>query len=135
MERLLVGASSKTPLVHLDADKGLIELKGRSTPEDIDKVYLPVLTWIDAYLKNPNSVTTVNFHFEYFNSSTTKALMRVINKLVVAHKQEITQLIINWLYFDEDMLEYGEDFQDLAGIEFNFIESDYSNIDYEIKNY
>lgn len=135
MERILVEASSKTPLIHLDANKGLIELKGRSTPEDIDKVYLPVITWIDAYLKNPNPVTTVNFHFEYFNSSTTKALMRVINKLVVAHKQEITSLIINWMYFDEDMLEYGEDFQDLAGIEFDFIESDYSNIDYETKNY
>ncbi len=33
------------------------------------------------------------------------------------------------------MLEYGEDFQDLAGIEFNFLESDYSDIDFEISNY
>ncbi len=135
MDRLLVGGSSKTPLIHLDAEKGLIELKGRSTPEDIDKLYLPVISWIDAYLKNPKDITTVNFHFEYFNSSTTKALMRLINKLVVVHKLGITFLIINWLYYDEDMLEYGEDFQDLAGIEFNFLESDYSNIDFEISNY
>ncbi|MFN8255469.1 MAG: DUF1987 domain-containing protein [Bacteroidales bacterium] len=135
MERLLVGASSKTPLIHLDAGRGIIELKGRSTPEDIDKVYLPVLAWIDNYLKNPNQITTVNFHFEYFNSSTTKVLMKLINRLVVSHKQGITSLIVNWLYFDEDMLEYGEDFQDLTGIEFNFIESDYSNIDFELANY
>ena len=135
MERLLVGATNKTPLIHLDADKGLIELKGRSTPEDIDKLYLPVIAWIDAYLKNPNPITTVNFHFEYFNSSTTKALMRLINRLVVVHKQGGTLLVINWLYYDEDMLEYGEDFQDLAGIEFNFLESDYSNIDFDISHY
>jgi hypothetical protein len=135
MERLLVAASSKTPLVHLDASKGLIELKGRSTPEDIDKVYLPVIAWLENYLKNPKPVTTVNFHFEYFNSSTTKALMRVINKLVVVHKQGGTSLNINWMYYDEDMLEYGEDFEDLAGIKFDFIESDYSNIDFEIENY
>ena len=135
MERLLVEASSKTPLIHLDHEKGLIEVKGRSTPEDIEKLYLPVFSWIDFYLKNPQQVTTVNFHFEYFNSSTTKALMRMINKLVVVHKQGGTSLIINWLFFDEDMLEYGEDFQDLSGIEFNFIESDYSNIDFEINNY
>jgi len=135
MERILVGATSKTPLIHLDASKGLIELKGRSTPEDIDKLYMPVISWIDGYLKNPCEITTVNFHFEYFNSSTTKALMRLINKLVVVHKQGGTLLSINWLYFDEDMLEYGEDFQDLAGIEFNFIESDYSNINFEIEKY
>jgi hypothetical protein len=135
MERYLVEASQKTPLVHMDSEKGMIELKGRSTPEDIDKVYLPIMGWIDGYLKEPKSKTVINFHFEYFNSSTTKALMRLINKLVVIHKQGKTKLEINWLYFDEDMLEYGEDFEELTGIKFNFIESDYTDIDFDIKNY
>ncbi|MDF1546829.1 MAG: DUF1987 domain-containing protein [Bacteroidales bacterium] len=135
MERLLVEATAKTPLIYMNAEKGLIEIKGRSTPEDIDKVYLPVLSWIDAYLNDPRPLTTVNFHFEYFNSSTTKALMRLINKLLVLHKSGNTSLEINWLYFDEDLLEYGEDFEELTGLSFNFIESDYSNIDFNIKNY
>jgi hypothetical protein len=135
MERYLVEATPKTPLVHMDADKGLIELKGRSTPEDIDKVYMPVMSWMDNYLKDPKPSTIVNFHFEYFNSSTTKALMRLINKLVIFHKQGKTKLEIYWLYFDEDMLEYGEDFEELTGIKFNFIESEYSNIDFNIANY
>jgi len=135
MERYLVEASSKTPLIHLDSGKGLIELKGRSTPEDIDKIYLPVMGWLDSYIKGPKQKTIVNFHFEYFNSSTTKALMRLINKLVVIHKQGKTVLEINWLYYDEDMLEYGEDFEELTGIKFNFIESDYTDIDFNIENY
>lgn len=135
MERYLVEATPKTPLVHMDAEKGIIELKGRSTPEDIDKVYLPIISWIDSYLKAPKPITIVNFHFEYFNSSTTKALMRLINKLVVVHKQGKTKMEINWLFFDEDMLEYGEDFEELTGIKFNFIESEYSNIDFNIENY
>jgi hypothetical protein len=135
MERLLTEATPKSPLIHMDADKGLIELKGRSTPEDIDKIYLPVFSWVDDYLSSPKPKTTVNFHFEYFNSSTTKVLMRLINKLLFIHKSEATELEINWLYFDEDMLEYGEDFQELTGMEFNFIESDYTNIDFNIENY
>lgn len=135
MERLLVEASPKTPLIHMDGDKGLIELKGRSTPEDIDKIYLPVFSWIEKYLSQPKTKTIVNFHFEYFNSSTTKVLMRLINKLLVFHKTNVTELEVNWLYYDEDMLEYGEDFEELTGIKFNFIESDYTNIDFDIKNY
>lgn len=135
MERILVEASPKTPFIHLDPKKGLIELKGRSTPEDIDKIYLPVFNWVDNYLAEPQEQTVANFHFEYFNSSTTKVLMRLINKLLVIHKSGATKLEINWLYFDEDMLEYGEDFEDLTGIKFNFIESDYSNIDFDISNY
>lgn len=135
MERLLVEASPKTPLIHMDAEKGVIELKGRSTPEDIDKIYLPVFSWIEKYLSNPKPKTIVNFHFEYFNSSTTKVLMRLINKLLLSHKSNATELVINWLYFDEDMLEYGEDFEELTGMEFKFIESDYTNIDFNLENY
>ena len=135
MERLLLEATAKSPLVHMDEEKGLIEIKGRSTPEDIDKVYLPVFKWIEEYLNNPKEKTVVNFHFEYFNSSTTKVLMRLINKLLILHKTGSTTLEVNWLYYDEDMLEYGEDFEDLTGISFNFKESDYTNIDFDIDNY
>ena len=135
MERLLIEATPKTPLIHMDAEKGLIELKGRSTPEDIDKIYLPVFSWVDTYLSNPKPETIVNFHFEYFNSSTTKVLMRLINKLLIVHKSEATKLKINWLYYDEDMLEYGEDFEELTGMKFSFVESDYTNIDFDLDNY
>jgi len=135
MDRLLFGATQKSPLVHMDADKGLIEIKGRSTPEDTDKVFGPIIRWVERYVEEPQKKTVVNFHFEYFNSSTTKALMRFVNKLVRLEKNEVTDLEINWLHFDEDMLEYGQDFEELSGLSFNFIESDYSNINFDIKTY
>ncbi len=135
MERLLIGATQKSPLVHMDADKGLIEIKGRSTPEDTDKVFGPIVQWIERYVENAKDKTIVNFHFEYFNSSTTKALMRLINRLQTIQKIESLELEINWLHFDEDMLEYGQDFEELSGLPFNFIESDYSNINFNIKSY
>ena len=135
MERLLIGATQKSPLVHMDAEKGLIEIKGRSTPEDTDMVFRPIIKWIDEYVKTPKEKTIVNFHFEYFNSSTTKALMRFVNKLVLLDKEEAFELEVNWLYFDEDMLEYGQDFEELSGLSFNFVERDYSNINFDIKSY
>ena len=135
MERLLVGATQKSPLIHMDADKGLIEIMGRSTPEDTDKVFRPIISWVDKYVKQAQKKTVVNFHFEYFNSSTTKALMRFVNKLVVLDKDESLELEINWLHFDEDMLEYGQDFEELSSLSFNFIERDYSNINFDVKSY
>ena len=135
MERLLIGATQKSPLVHMDAEKGLVEIKGRSTPEDTDMVFRPIIKWIDEYVKTPKEKTIVNFHFEYFNSSTTKALMRFVNKLVLLDKEEAFELEINWLYFDEDMLEYGQDFEELSGLSFNFVERDYSDINFDIKSY
>jgi len=135
MERLLIGATQKSPLVHMDAEKGLIEIKGRSTPEDTDMVFRPIIKWIDEYVKTPKEKTIVNFHFEYFNSSTTKALMRFVNKLVLLDKEEAFELEVNWLYFDEDMLEYGQDFEELSGLSFNFVERDYSDINFDIKSY
>ncbi len=135
MERILIGATQKSPLVHMDANKGLIEISGRSTPEDTDKVFGPIVHWIEQYVKRPQEKTVVNFHFEYFNSSTTKALMRLINKLQTIKKSKSIELEINWLYFDEDMLEYGQDFEELSGLPFNFVESDYSNINFDIESY
>ncbi|OQX98415.1 MAG: hypothetical protein B6I20_11100 [Bacteroidetes bacterium 4572_117] len=135
MERLLIGASQKIPLVHMDADKGVIELKGRSTPEDTDKLFGPIIKWVEAYVNEAKPLTIVNFHFEYFNSSSTKALMRLINKMVALEKKDSYEIEINWLYFDEDMLEYGQDFEELSGLTFNFIESDYSNINFDLESY
>ena len=135
MERLLVAATQKSPLIHMDANKGLIEIKGRATPEDTEMVFRPVFDWLNEYLKSPKEKTIVNLHFEYFNSSSTKALMRLINQLVALAKNGNSSLEINWLYFDEDMLEYGQDFEELSGLPFNFIESDYSNINFDIDTY
>ena len=133
MEKIVISATQKTPIIHLD--NGIIEIKGRSTPEDIDKVYLPVFSWFDKYLESPEKQTIINFHFEYFNSSTTKVLMRLINKVVSLSKSDEYELIINWIYFDEDILEHGQDFEELSGISFNFIEEDYSSIDFNVENY
>ena len=133
MEKIVISASQKTPIIHLD--NGIIEIKGRSTPEDIDKVYIPVFEWIDKYLKAPDKKTIVNLHFEYFNSSTTKVLMRLINKLTFLCNSDEYELIVNWLYFDEDILEHGQDFEELSGVNFTFIEEDYSNIDFNVENY
>ena len=135
LTNIITKGTLKVPAINFDSEKGIMMISGRSTPENCDTLYKPLLNWIKAYLKKPQAHTKVTFDYEYFNSSTTKALMRIINRLVILNKSEDFELIINWLYFDEDILEHGEDFEELSGLKFNFIEEDYSNIDFNPENY
>ncbi|MCQ2973731.1 MAG: DUF1987 domain-containing protein [Bacteroidales bacterium] len=117
----------KTPKVHFDPEQGLIELSGRSIPENTDSLYRPLIEWVEEYINNPQPVTTVNIKFEYFNSSSAKYLIRLLEYI---HRIEATEnkLIFNWYYEDEELLEYGQDFQEVLEMKFNFIKSaDYKN--------
>ncbi len=121
MDRIVINATHKTPLVELDARRGFIAIKGRSTPEDPDKTYKEVIQWIEEYLLNPRKNTTIDFYFEYLNSSSTKVLVYLMNKFLIASKAKVTNILVNWTYSDDDMFEFGKDLADITEIQFNFI--------------
>jgi hypothetical protein len=121
MEGIFKESTLKTPEINFDPDKGLLELTGRSTPENIDTVYMPLINWLKEYIKKPQDNTTFNFKFEYFNSSTAKAVVQMLQVLKDLYESEKT-VEINWYYYDEDLLEYGVDFQEVLGMNFNCIQ-------------
>lgn len=134
MEKLLLEGTDNTPQVTLDNEKHIIHFKGDSRPEDVRKFYLPILEWLGEYekhlyfLKDQSAGInlTANFEFEYFNSSSAKYLMDIIVKLGELASIDKIKFTLNWYYdaMDEDMLDSGEEFQDMLGIKFNFIKID-----------
>ncbi len=102
----------KTPEIILDADFGVIELIGKSLPENASDIYDPILNWIDEYMQNPAETTTVNFRFEYLNSRSLKFILDILRKMKVLYQKEY-KVTANWYVDpdDEDMIEIGEDFQ------------------------
>lgn len=123
MESLLIEGTAKTPTVKFDADRGLIEIKGRSIPENSIEFYKPMVDWLDSYGKNPRTQTEVNIQLEYFNTSSSKCILDVFKKLEAIHKSK-NEVIINWYYEedDEDMLEAGEDYESIIRVPFKMIE-------------
>ncbi len=131
MEKLILEETENTPMVLLDNENHEIRFKGDSRPEDVRKFYEPVLDWLGEYEKHlyflkdqtKNIAVVANFEFEYFNSSSAKYLMDIIMKLSEISKIENINFKLNWHYdaMDEDMLESGEEFQDMLGVPFNFI--------------
>ena len=111
----------KTPEIILDADFGVIELIGKSLPENASDIYDPILNWIDEYMQNPAETTTVNFRFEYLNSRSLKFILDILRKMKVLYQKEY-KVTANWYVDpdDEDMIEIGEDFQSTV-FSYNFV--------------
>lgn len=123
MDPLQLEGSPKTPHVNFDPATGLLELKGRSIPENSIDFYKPLIDWIDKYGRSPNSKTALHVQLEYFNTSSSKCILDVFKKLesIRAAGTEVTVL---WHYEadDEDMLEAGEDYAGIINVPFKMIQ-------------
>jgi hypothetical protein len=123
MESINIEATPKTPLVNFDPEKGHIELRGRSIPENSLEFYKGLLDWLDQYGNNPQAVTNVEVQLEYFNTSSSKCILDVFKALEVIHKKGKTDMTIHWYYEedDEDMLEAGGDYEAIVTVPFEKI--------------
>ena len=125
MKPIIIEGTPKTPSIKFDADKGIVEIKGRSIPENSLEFYKPLVDWLEQYSANPAPKTIVNIHLEYFNTSSSKSILDVFKKLEAIHKAK-NDVVVNWYYEedDEDMLEAGEDYESIIRIPFKMVETE-----------
>ena len=123
METIIREGTPKTPFVRFDSDKGLVEIKRRSIPENSVEFYKPLIDWLEKYSSTPSKETSVNIQLEYFNTSSSKCILDIFKKLELIHKKG-NPVEVNWYYEedDEDMFEAGEDYQSIINIPFKMIE-------------
>jgi len=123
MEAISIESTNKTPSVQFYEDKGIIEIKGRSIPENSIEFYKPLVEWLEGYGRSPQKKTIVNVQLEYFNTSSSKCILDVFKKLEAIHDGE-NEIMVNWYYEedDEDMLEAGEDYESIIKVPFRMIE-------------
>ena len=57
MEALNIEKTSHHPQVGFDADSGILELTGRSLPEQVLSLYQPILKWIEEYTSTERKET------------------------------------------------------------------------------
>lgn len=125
MDKLRLEATRMTPYIYFDPDAGLLELRGKSSPENTIEFYTQLFDRLEEYVVFGMSNLTANIFFEYFNTSSSKCLFDLFRKLSLID-QTGRKVVINWYYesWDEDMLESGEDYKDLLTVDFNLIETD-----------
>ncbi|MEO9806496.1 MAG: DUF1987 domain-containing protein [Reichenbachiella sp.] len=122
MQGYFIRSSRVTPSVYFNPKKELLDLRGKSSPENPLSFYGSLLLNMDRYAKSSTGNITVNLAFEYFNTSSSKCIFNLLRKLE-NFDQQGKRVIVNWYYEDEDddMLEAGEDFSSFFGYEFNFV--------------
>lgn len=111
MENLNIEATEYTPNIVLDADKGLIEIRGDSFPENTYDFYKPVTEWLKEYFNsNAKDKTIINMEINYFNSSSSQLFFDLFD--LFEEVSESNNLEINWLYDEKNdsAEEAGEDF-------------------------
>lgn len=98
----LVDATKKTPYVMFDTDKGHLEIKGCSLPASAVDFYNPLFIKIEEYIKSSQPVTKIDFHIEYFNTSSSKILLQILMKfeILVSIGKEVS---FNWLVDPDDV--------------------------------
>jgi hypothetical protein len=115
-------ATKSTPSVVYNSEKRIVEFAGQSYPEDSLPFYSAIIEKLEAHLSEDHGPLTVNFKLDYFNTSSSKRLLDLLQCLETHHLKH-NNIKVNWFFNDgdEDMQESGEDFQLDVKIPFNLI--------------
>jgi len=112
MENLNIEATDRSPAVQFDFGQNEMKVIGESYPEDVSTFYHPIFEALDGYLADlGNGRCRFQFELIYFNSSSAKAIMMLMEKLDEAAKSGAS-IEVFWFYDEEDdtMRELGEEF-------------------------
>lgn len=123
MNDLLVEGTPKTPRIQFVAGSGMLEISGRSIPENSIEFYQPVYSWIDEYAKQSLPKTTIKIQLEYFNTSSSKCVLDIFRKLEALQKTGKSAVTVLWMYEeeDEDMMEAGDDYKAIVNLTFEIL--------------
>ncbi len=125
MDTWKIEATKHTPEIYFEAATNVLSMKGESYPENVGQMSEPLFTWITNYLAQATSDQhlTVNIELIYFNSSSSKMLLDLFDRLEEATTAG-NNITVNWIYVaDNDSAEeFGEEFkEDLEVLTFNLV--------------
>lgn len=104
-------ATSRTPAVDFLFAEGRLRLAGESYPEDVTTLFGPLLAAVDDWLAADPPAARLEVALAYFNSSSAKAIMMLLEKLDAAAARGCAAEVV-WSFDpeDESMRELGEKF-------------------------
>jgi hypothetical protein len=117
MEKLIIQEELKNcPGITYYTDNNLLEIFGRSIPENPELIFRKLDEWINSHFEK-NPALNVDIKLEYINSGSSKYLYEILKKLAT-HANSGKKVVLKWLYEEDDeaMLELGEHYRDTAGI-------------------
>lgn len=123
MENFHIKADKFIPEIFFDADTGVFNISGESYHEYTQEFYQPVFDWLNEYLKTPGRNITLNFKMTYYNTSSSRRFLELLDILEEYERERQGLVEVNWHYKekDVDMLESGEEYQEETNLKINLI--------------
>lgn len=113
IKNIFIERTAKTPQIDFNQLAGELILFGKSIPENAAKVYEPLLAWINDYIKSPRHTTNLRLNLEYFNTSSSIWLAKMVTALSKISEDDYVLFI--HLYFDIEDFE-SMDMEELKNI-------------------
>lgn len=113
LEELFIERTQKTPEIDLSIVTGNLIFDGKSIPENAAKVYEPVMNWMTGYVSNPRPITNLRLNLEYFNTTSSIWLTKIIKALLLIKDPDFTLIIHLYLPVEDyDEINEFEDIKD-----------------------
>ena len=91
----------KTPNIELNQLSGELILSGISIPENAANIYEPVLKWVNQYVLQARPITNLRFNLEYFNSSSSMWISKILKSLTRINHADYLLLVHLYLPLEE----------------------------------
>ena len=123
MDNLYVEGKKVIPEIKFDASTGILEIEGSSYPENALDFFAPVIKWVEDYISGRCFKIEMNIRLEYFNTSSSKALLDIFDILNECYNKGI-EAKVRWYYKsgNESIYESGEEFSEDLELPFEIIE-------------
>lgn len=115
--------AEETPGILFNKSTGQLSITGKSLPEDAAAFYLPVINWLNNYIKSPVSETQTVFNLVYFNTSSSKQLFKIFTLLKELSQTAPVKIIWRFDAGDKDMLASGERFSKLVQMPIDVVQN------------
>ncbi len=123
MKALLIKETPHTPLINFNPESGIMIIKGRSIPDNVDDFWMPVLNWFESYMLSPQQQTVFSINLDYFNISSSKRILFLLYKLNELIEKG-NEAKVEWIHRrdDDEMFEVGQDYAYMVKVPFEFKE-------------
>ena len=122
MQTVSIAGTKLTPSVTLNSKKGWLEIEGSSITDNASEFYKLVIESVDKYILKPAPKTVIDIKLQYITMPSSKCILEILKKFEFIHKKETSQVVVNWNYSVDEMLNAGKDYQSIIKIPFNMIE-------------
>ncbi len=124
MEKIIIEKTATTPYINIDLENNIIDIFGKSFPENTHSFYKSVLEKLNEVFSKKVDMK-VNLELEYLNSSSLKVFFDIFDIWENSVLLNNSNIDISWVYDIENDIaqEMGEDFiEDFKELKISLVE-------------